>query len=241
VYPSDRDNGDKLKVSHPGDCGVDGPKRAGAKGPMNYFILNLAPLVDKSFCTLGDFPDDLQAIGHRLSFGKPSGADYPKGAKWRMSDEFGGIKLPSLVANTDSTLVVERKLKEIFEATGAPMECLPFALLNHKGQVASRDYFIINPLLKLDCLNLEKSEIEWMDDEVVELRKPVLDPGKVKDAPDMFRIKEAREQIVISHQLADALKKVNPTNIYLFSVEQAPSGKSAKAKGSKAKPSKAKG
>ncbi|MCY1042345.1 hypothetical protein OV208_13555 [Corallococcus sp. bb12-1] len=200
---------------------------------MNYFILNQAPLVDKTYCTLGDLPANLQELSHLMSFGSPVGSDYPKDAQWRMSDEFGGLKLPSLVANTDSTLVVERNLKEIFASTGAPLECLPFALLNHKGRVASRDYFIINPLAILDCLNPTKSEIEWEGEDVVELRKAVLDPDKMKDAPQVFRIKEAREQIVISHSLADALKKAAPTNVYLFGLELAPSGQSAKSRKAK--------
>lgn len=154
------------------------------------------------------------------------GADYPPEPQWRMSDEYGGLKLPSLVANTNNMLVLERSLKDIIEATGVAVECLPFVLLNHKGRVASRDYFIINPLGNRDCLNLEASEIEWMEDEVVELRKPVLDPEKLKDAPDIFRIKQDREQIVISHKLADALKQAKPTNIYIFDLTQTPSTKS---------------
>ncbi|MFY0562746.1 imm11 family protein [Archangium lansingense] len=210
---------------------------------MNYFILNLMPLVDKSYCVLGDLPDNLLSFSNRLSRGRPMGNDYPKDPQWRMSDTYGGIKLPSLIANTDSILVVERPLKEVFEATGVAMECLPFVLVNHKGRVASRDYFIVNPLGNLDCLNLEKSEIEWLDDDVVGIEKFVLDTEKVKDAPDMFRVKEDRETIVISHRLADELKKVKPTNVFLFDVEQAPSSpRSAKpAKASKPAKAKAKG
>lgn len=206
---------------------------------MNYFLINLTPLADKSYCVLGDLPDNLLGFSYRMSRGIAMGKDYPKDAQWRMSDEFGSIKLPSLIANTDTILVVERKLKDVFESTGVEMECLPFALINHKGRVASQDYFIVNPLGNRDCLNLEKSDISWMGDEVVSLRTPVLDPDKLKDAPDIFRIKEDREMLVISHQLADALKQVNPTNVYLVKVEQAPSGKQAKAP--KAKSSKAKG
>jgi hypothetical protein len=39
----------------------------------------------------------------------------------------------------------------------------------------------------------------------------------------VFRIKHDRERIVISHRLADQLKKVKPTNVYLIELEQAPS------------------
>lgn len=194
---------------------------------MNYFILNLIPMVDLSYCTMGDLPDSIRGKSYKMTRGLAMGADYPANTEWRMSDTYGGIKLPSLVSNTDNILVVERKLKDIIEATGISMECLPFVMLNHKGREASRDYFIINPLGNRDCLNLEVSEIEWEGDEVVKLEKAVLDPEKLQDTPAIFRIKEEREQIVISHQLADALKAVNPTNIYLFSLPQVPTTKSA--------------
>lgn len=194
---------------------------------MNYFSVNLMPMVDLSYCTMGDLPDSIRGKSFRMNRGLAMGADYPAAPEWRMSDKYGGIKLPSLVSNTDSILVVERKLKDIIEATGVSMECLPFVMINHKGREASRDYFIINPLGNRDCLNLEASEILWEGDEVVELEKAILDPEKLRDAPAIFRIKEDREQIVISHQLADALKGANPTNIYLFSLPQAPSTKPA--------------
>ncbi|MCP3164606.1 imm11 family protein [Myxococcus qinghaiensis] len=194
---------------------------------MNYFILNLAPLVDMSYCTMGDLPDSIRGKSYKIARGIAIGADYPSNTAWQMSDEYGGIKLPSLVCNTSSILVVERKLKDIIEATGVSMECLPFVMLNHKGREASRDYFIINPLGNRDCLNLEASKILWEGDEVVKLEKAVLDPDKLQDTPAIFRLKHDREQIVISHQLADALKAVNPTNIYLFSLPQVPTTKSA--------------
>lgn len=194
---------------------------------MNYFIIDSMPLSEKKYCFLGDTPRSILNLSYRMARGIAMGKDYPRNPlpEWHMSPKHKGIKLPSLIANTHSMLVVDRALKEIFENTGVDMECLPFVLLDHKGRVASTDYFIINPLGNLDCLNLEKSEIEWLEgpgSEVVGIEMYVLDTEKVKDAPDVFRIKHDREQIIISHQLADRMKKVKPTNVYLIDLEQAP-------------------
>ncbi|OJH39240.1 imm11 family protein [Cystobacter ferrugineus] len=159
---------------------------------------------------------------HRMGQGHPMGDKYPQNAEWQMSDRYGGTKLASLIAS--HYLVVERKLKEVFERTGVPMECLGFTLYDHKRQVASRDYFLINPLGTFDCLNLEKSEIEYSDEtpgEIIGIDKYVLDRNKLRSAPDFFRIKEDPYVYVLSHKLVDELKQLNPTNVYLTQLEQA--------------------
>jgi hypothetical protein len=189
---------------------------------MKYFIIDLMPAVDMEYCVLEYAPEGTQDLSHRMSRGMPMGADYPLTPKWQMSEEFGGIKLPSLMANTSSMLIVDRKLKEIFERVKVPIECLPFVLCNHKGRAASQDYYIINPLGSFDCLHLEQSDVVRSVNGIVRIKKHVLDPGKTESAPDLFRITEAPEVIVISHRLADELKTVNPTNVYLHEVEQAP-------------------
>lgn len=189
---------------------------------MRYFIINLMPTVDMDYCVLEYAPEGTLDLSFRMSRGVPMGADHPSEPKWQMSEEFGGIKLPSLISNTANMLVVNRELKEVFERVEAPVECLPFVLFNHKGRVASRDYFIINPLGSFDCLDVERSDIVRSENGIVAVDRHVLDSRKMEEAPDIFRVPESPEVIIVSHRLADEMKKVNPTNVYLIEVEQAP-------------------
>ncbi|MCP3137895.1 imm11 family protein [Pyxidicoccus xibeiensis] len=155
-----------------------------------------------------------------MSTGIAMGDKYPPDAKWYMSDESPGIKMPSLIATVTNMLVVERRMKEVIERTGVPMECLPFTLHDHKKRVARTDYFIINPLGSFDCLDLKQSEIIYDDDEVVAVEKLVLSPEKLRAAPDIFRVKEDPHVYVLSHRLVDALRQLEPTNVYLTKLEQ---------------------
>ena len=41
------------------------------------------------------------------------------------------------------------------------VEYLPVQILNHKKKVASKDYFLMNPLSVVDCIDVEASEVEW--------------------------------------------------------------------------------
>ncbi len=189
---------------------------------MDYFTLNNGALVDRELCILSGAPKGLRMYSHRIGKGHPMGDKYPPDAEWQMSEKYGGTKLASLI--TSHYVVVERALKEVFERTDIPMECLNFTLLDHKGQVASREYFIINPIGTFDCLNLEKSEIEYSKEvpgEIVGIDKYVLSTEKLRSAPDFFRIKEDPYVYVLSHKLADELQQLNPTNIYLTKLEQA--------------------
>jgi len=191
---------------------------------MDYFRINTSPTVDMSYCILHREPQGTNKYTHRMAEGHAMGDKYPADAKWQMSDKFPGIKLPSLIATTGTYLVVERKLMEVFERTGVPMECLHFTLYDHKGREASRDYFIINPLGTFDCLNLDKSIIKYSKEvpgEIVRVKKYVLDTEKLRSAPDFFRIKEDPYYYVLSHKLVEELRQLDPTNLYLTKLEQA--------------------
>lgn len=97
---------------------------------------------------------------------------------------------------------------------------MPLAIYNHKGRLASSDYFIVNPLGTVDALDLERSQIEWLGSDIVEIEKRVLDPEKLKGAPDLFRLKEEPSAYVISQRLIAKLTPPPPTNFYVQRLEQ---------------------
>src|SRR3990172_7939383 len=132
---------------------------------MRYFEIKKSPLVDKTYCFLWSKPRAVGIAGYMMAKGLPIGGEYPADVPWQMCKEVPGKRLPSLIGTSCNLLVVARPLRDILEQAGAPIECLPFTLLDHKKRVASQDYFIINPLGTFDCLDLQKSHIVW-DDEV---------------------------------------------------------------------------
>lgn len=190
---------------------------------MDYFLLNLCPTEDVSLCILEGSPDGASLLASKMATGRSIAGRYPANPSWPMGKSFPGMKVASLVASTAGLLVVARPLFDVLSATGVAMESYPFTLLDHKKRVASRDHLIVNPLGTLDCLNLKKSSIEYSPDdpdEVVDLETPVLDPRKVAAAPPLFRIKENPRAVVLSHELVDKLRPLNPSNLYLIKIEQ---------------------
>jgi len=160
-----------------------------------------------------------------ISSGESALSDYPSDVQARMSDEKGGIVLSDIVANKNLSLIVHESVKTIIENNcGQTCEYLPLSIINHKGRVASNDYFYINPLGTHDCLNETASDIGWSDDgDVIHVSQFVLDKNKVKDVPSLFRIPHDKYVYFISQTLVDAIREVKPDitnlNLELISVE----------------------
>ena len=145
--------------------------------------------------------------------GEPAADIYPPDARVPMSRKFGGMELADFVSNTHGLLIVHKRVKEAIEGINrGPTEFLPLSILNHKGRVASADYYVVNPLGTRDVLDLSASDIQWSDGDVVALKTIVLDPEKMRDAPDLFRLKEDSSWYLISKRIATRLRELDPPN-----------------------------
>ena len=60
-----------------------------------------------------------------------------------------------------SFLVISLNAKRFLENEDVTkVEFLPIKIINHKGRVASEDYFVVNPLEIVDCIDKDASEVE---------------------------------------------------------------------------------
>jgi hypothetical protein len=183
---------------------------------MIYGLLNLKNVEEPGYCVVTDLPrgtglDRVDAA--KPSVGEPVADVWPDDAYAVMSKKLGGMQLPDIVSNTWTLLIVHARVKEIIEAVNrGPTEYLPLAIRNHKNRVASKDYFVVNPLHTYDVVDVEASTIKWFEGDVVEVEKYVLDPYKVKNAPDLFRPNEVPEHYFISKRIASRLRELDPPN-----------------------------
>lgn len=189
---------------------------------MPYYLIELTPLEDPTFCLLRDYPEGVELDSYRFDEGEAFGDEYPADARVFMSRKEKGTRLGALVGNTCSMLILRRDVKEVLEAdVDAPVEYLPLAIHDHKKRLASDDYFVVNPIGAFDCLDTEASDIEYLDDDVVGVDEMVLDPQKLEQAPDLFRVKEAPFEYVISEALLEKLRS-SGIDLSNFHVERLP-------------------
>jgi hypothetical protein len=126
----------------------------------------------------------------------PMSKDFPK--QIQLADNLEALGL----------YVVSQRLKVMLESMTSKniIEYLPVSIVNHKGRVASRDYWIVNPLDICDCIDIEKSNLKWnkIDSSTISYCKNlVLKPKAIPSNYLMFRMKYWPSNIVVKRSLVD--------------------------------------
>lgn len=189
------------------------------------------------FATIGDSDDTalaffesppvgLELRDYYIRQGKRLGKHYPADARIKMDHRSKGNKLASMLGNTMSFLIVHTDVKKLIETNNlnAEIEYLPVNIYNHKGRLQSSDYWIINVIGTLDCVDKEKSDIDYEDEtrqEVIGVGTIVLDGKKLRGAPDLFRVPEQAEDIIASDRLYRILVAGKFSNLAFSPIEVA--------------------
>jgi hypothetical protein len=81
--------------------------------------------------------------------------------KYEMDEEYGGLLVGDFITNSDSHLLVTRKLADaiVRKFNLGPVELIPAKLLNEKKRVHFHDAVVIHPVEPIDCLDWERSDI----------------------------------------------------------------------------------
>lgn len=186
---------------------------------MRFFELEtLGDLNDSELLFLDQEPGVMGLDGYCLAAGEPIGDSYPADVKVQPSEERTGIQLSSVLGNNFNYLIVSGAMKDIIaqHCPKAAIEYLPFTLLDHRGRVRGQDYFFVNPLGGIDGVDVKASDIKYhRSGAIVGIRKLVLDPEKLLDAPALFRLQQDPQLYVVSEPLARAFHEQGFTNVVL--------------------------
>ncbi len=158
--------------------------------------------------------------------GTPLVNDFPADACFHMDkDKPKAIKLGDDVKNASGHHVVSPKLMEFIKSHNPrSVEFLPVTIYNHKGQVASTEYNIMNPLIVLDCIDLEKTEVKW--NPVIKERISrwkggfTLDTNRIDNKIQIFRPKYRSSTILIRRDLATSIEKEDFTQIFFLELDK---------------------
>jgi len=175
-----------------------------------YLLEELGDANNQKLCFLDNFVDSIAAESWRVHMGEPLAPVYPPSACIFLTGEESGIKLSSFVGNAKSMFLVSSGLRDLIaEYVTKNIEYLPVTICDHRKRPLGRDYFIVNPLGAIDCLDLKKSRVMYSKKDpakIVQVRDYVLDRKKVKDAPQLFRLEHSRATYVIGPALARAIQ-----------------------------------
>jgi hypothetical protein len=156
--------------------------------------------------------------------GRPLQGTFPDNVQFQMDpDAPRDTVLTDFLVNINSLLVVSRRLKEFLAARAIKsVEYLPVTILNHKGKVASPDYFIVHTIDDIDCLDLAKSVPRYSQirkEAINRVQKMVLDPALVDPARELFQVKNLDGFTFATRSLAEAMTKEKFTSIEWLPIE----------------------
>jgi len=173
-----------------------------------YFILD--DEVDNKVCVITEDNEDVER-STKLTSGIPLKGIYPDNAALYMNEDHPGMRLVDFVANHLLYLIVSGKVKQVLQQEGVEnIEYLPVSIYDQKKRLASSDYYIVNVLGTVDCLDHENSEYDRSlinQAKIQHFDKVVLHENQVPVDVKIFRLKGRSEMIFIRSDLLEALKK----------------------------------
>lgn len=141
--------------------------------------------------------------------GTPRSRGWPDDASCAMNPAF-----PKDIGLEDSlfgaaVLLVSARVKTFLEgACNCNVEFLRVSIVNHKGRIASHEYYVVNPQDVCDCIDIERSEVEWNDldpESICLCDSLVLREDAIPTDLQIFRLHRWRKLVVIKRELADAM------------------------------------
>lgn len=154
---------------------------------------------------------------HLLTKGISFKDKWSKDAFTKFDDDFpDSLKLVDNLCGTNY-IIISKPLKEFLKKnTSANVEYLPLKILNHKGRVASEDYFFLNPLDIVDCIDKDSSELVWDNNlNIIDFCENLrLNKDEIDKNLNIFRAKYWTAPIIISGNLKEKLESQGFTGLY---------------------------
>jgi hypothetical protein len=133
--------------------------------------------------------------------------------------EDGGDMRVDFISNSDRVILASSRAREVIVAGGAveaQVEYLPVTLRDKKQRPLSTQYFFVNPVVNVTCMDRKRSVFSTYDnsDEVMSIERLYLDDGKVpKDVP-IFRLGEDKKFILIRKDMFAAIEGAGLTGFW---------------------------
>lgn len=155
---------------------------------------------------------------NKFETGVSVASDFPKNLHYRMSDLFPDDLLLSDNFKVSGKIIVSGSLKEylIKALPGHSIEFLPVSILNHKGRIASVDYFIMHLLGLVDCIDIKKSKVTWnpLNKKIImECESLVIDEAKVPSNVKVFRPMHWGNKTIVQSGFSKELKAAGFTGL----------------------------
>jgi hypothetical protein len=169
----------------------------------NVFVLDIPEGLDRKYQLL-------QGISRLASWPPDLAAEFSKHRP-------EGMRLTDWIATPFGWLLVSDRFKKLLDDASAPnVEYLPIKMKNHKGRLASTDYWIVNFLVLIEAVDRDRSAFEVdaaEDDKIFRFDRLVLLDEIEARGPVIFRLKEQPYLILVREDLVTRIKEAGFTGL----------------------------
>ena len=160
--------------------------------------------LEKNACDLLEFRGFEDS--YQLKDGVSLGDVWPDDVEMEMNEDHPDdtLLLDSLF-NIKSLMVISARVKSYLELQEIPdAEFLSVNIKNHKGRYIDEEYFILNLIKHVDCLDTvaSKAEESMMSDDIMEVQGIVLKQTELLEERPLFRLKLFGEPTIVDRSFA---------------------------------------
>jgi hypothetical protein len=161
---------------------------------------------------------------YELKYGA-SAVGFPTNAAFRMNPDYKrNTTLIDSVFNVEAMMLCSERLKDAIEAFHPPkVEYLPVTILDHKSKAVPEKYFIVHPIDPPDCIDLNKSDLEWSDtdkESILGIDSLVIDEKKIGPDRLVLRPKRFNQMHLVRRDLAEKLAETGFTGFGFGEINQ---------------------
>ncbi|GHG88967.1 hypothetical protein [Comamonas sp. JC664] len=184
---------------------------------MPYRYYTFVHALDPRAVEIVDLPDRVDDYFY-LRDGVPMAGYLPPTTALALYERAGDM-LTDFIANPDTALYVSQPAQKVMGERGLTdtvVELLPFVLLDKRGRRIREPYAIANPLLKVACLDFERSKYRRAasdPNEIAEVKVLCLREDEVPSDAQLFRVAEFPEMIVLRSDLLEAFQQAGLTGL----------------------------
>jgi hypothetical protein len=178
---------------------------------MSYSYYTFGHPRDARGVRVVDLPDRVEDYFY-LSDGIPCAPYLPPTTELSLYEGAGDM-LTDFIDNPDRMLYVSQRVQDVLKSrglVGAAVELLPFVLLDKRGRRVRESYAIANPLVRVPCLDFERSKYRRTasdPSELAEVKLLHVREDAVPEDAQLFRLGELPRLMVLRSDLLEAFQQ----------------------------------
>lgn len=184
---------------------------------MPYSYHTFGHALDPRAVEIVDLPDKVEDYFY-LRDGVPMASYLPPTTELSLYEGAGDM-FTDFIDNPDRALYVSQRVQDVLSGRGligTAVELLPFVLLDKRSRRVREAYAIANPLVRVPCLDFERSKYRRSagnPNELAEVKLLHLREDAIPDDAQLFRVAEFTEMMVLRSDLLEAFQQAGLTGL----------------------------